>query len=57
MAAPVGATADTTRVLSPLERAHKGSALDETVEMPGAVDATTVEPAGSAFASTRINAL
>jgi hypothetical protein len=57
MAVPADVDAETTRVFKPLASAHVGSVLDETVETPGAVDATTVEPAARALASTRTNAL
>ncbi len=57
MGAPADVEAETTRVFKPLVRAHWGSVLDVTVETPGAVDATTVEPAGKAFGSMRMKAL
>jgi hypothetical protein len=57
MALPAGVEAAIIRVFKPLLSAHPGSVLAETDVMPGAVDATTVEPAGRAFASIRMNAL
>jgi hypothetical protein len=57
MATPADVDAETTRVFKPLASAHVGSVLDVTDETPGAVDATTVEPAARALASTRTNAL
>jgi hypothetical protein len=57
MALPAGVEAEIIRVFKPLLSAHPGSVLAETDVMPGAVDATTVEPAGRAFASIRMNAL
>lgn len=57
MALPAGVDAVIIRVFKPLFSAHPGRVLAETDVMPGAVDATTVEPAASAFASIRMNAL
>ena len=57
MALPAGVDAVIIRVFKPLLSVHPGRVLAETDVMPGAVDATTVEPAGSALASIRMNAL
>jgi len=57
MAVPEDVAADRTRVLKPLLIAQGGRKPDVTAVTPGAVVATTVVPAGSAPASTRMNAL
>jgi len=58
MGVPADVEADTTRVFKlALNSAHWGSVKDVTGDTPGAVVATTVEPEGKAFASTRMNAL
>jgi hypothetical protein len=57
MAVPEDVAADRTRVLKPLLIAQGGRNPDVTAVTPGAVVATTVVPAGSAPASTRMNAL
>ena len=57
MVVPEGETADKTRVFKPLIAAQRGIERRATEETPGAVVATTVVPAGSAPASTRMNAL
>jgi len=57
IAVPDDEAAERTRVLKPLTIAQEGIELDVTTVTPGAVVATTVVPADSAPASTRMNAL
>ena len=56
-AVPAAVVPDRTKTFSPLKSAHAGRELDRMELTPGAVEATTLEPAGSASASMRANAL
>ncbi len=56
-AVPAAVVPDRTKTLSPLNSAHAGRELDSMELTPGAVEATTLEPAGSVSASMRANAL